>query len=200
MKIEVVTVSINYSDYLERCIDQNCSLLDRWIIVTSKTDIKTRDLCSQFDKIDIVLTKVPFVPGQTFPKGRMINEGFDEFYGWEWLAHMDSDICLPSNMRSVMDHMELEEDCLYGFDYRWMIGPNGERIRYMAPTERILGYWQMFHVDYIQPYPENSMDAGVDDMDFNDLWHPTKRKKIIGIVPEHYGVDNLNWKGRIPNV
>lgn len=74
--LTAVTVSINYSDYLRRCVAQNAAVLDRWIIVTDQSDRRTIDICRHFNNIELVFTKVDFQPGVLFPKSRMINEGF----------------------------------------------------------------------------------------------------------------------------
>jgi len=43
--LEAVTVSVNYTDFLEQCIIQNQNQLDNYVIVTTHEDKKTQDLC-----------------------------------------------------------------------------------------------------------------------------------------------------------
>ena len=44
MKIDTVTVSIDYSDYLKKIIS-NKELLENWLIITHKDDRKTIKVC-----------------------------------------------------------------------------------------------------------------------------------------------------------
>ncbi len=44
MKIDTVTVSIDYSDYLSKIIS-NKEILENWLIITHKDDTKTIRIC-----------------------------------------------------------------------------------------------------------------------------------------------------------
>ena len=198
IKIEAVTVSINYSDYLEKCIERNSALVDRWVIVTDEKDLKTIELCRHFQNIDLVFTKVGYQPGEFFPKSRMVNEGFARLYGFDWILHIDSDILLHQDTRTVLDNAHLEKECMYGTEYRWLLNDNGERVgTHGSEFIRNIGFFQLFHAQFLKPYPENSMDAGMDDMEFNANWPKANRRKLVGIDPEHFGPKTTYWKGRV---
>jgi hypothetical protein len=201
MKIEAVTVSINYSDYLEKCIERNSALLDRWVIVTDRKDINTIELCRHYQNIELVFTRVEYQPGIFFPKSRMVNEGFERLYGKDWVVHIDSDILLPQNTRTVLDNTKLEREVMYGTEYRWMLNDKGEYVgTHGKEFKRNIGFFQLFHSKYLMPYPENSLDAGEDDMEFNFYWEEANRRKIKGLIPKHFGPKTTFWKGRILDI
>ncbi len=48
MKIEAVSVCLNYADFLEQTIRVNQSLFDDWVIVTSQADAATISVCTRY--------------------------------------------------------------------------------------------------------------------------------------------------------
>ena len=46
-KIQAVTASVNYADFLE-CIAPNIRHFDRWVIVTSADDTATHEVCRRW--------------------------------------------------------------------------------------------------------------------------------------------------------
>ena len=46
MKIEAITVSVNYSDYLKQCVS-NKDKVDRWIVITHEDDIECIKVCEE---------------------------------------------------------------------------------------------------------------------------------------------------------
>ena len=52
MKIDAVTVSIDYSDYLLKIIS-NKEILNSWLIITHKDDSKTINICKDNNLIYI---------------------------------------------------------------------------------------------------------------------------------------------------
>jgi hypothetical protein len=115
LTIEAVTVCVNYGDILEQMAPHNRPLLDRWVVVTSPEDKKTRAVCRAFS-IECQLTQ-DFDRGGAFPKARGINRGLDMLTGDDsWLLHLDADIALPFDFRLCLDSAHLHPDCLYGCD------------------------------------------------------------------------------------
>ena len=48
MRIEAVSVCLHYDDFLEQTVRVNQSLFDDWVVVTDKSDTKTRDVCTRY--------------------------------------------------------------------------------------------------------------------------------------------------------
>ena len=47
MKLQALTVSVNYSDFLVHAISANKNLFDKWVVVTDFDDWVTRRLCEE---------------------------------------------------------------------------------------------------------------------------------------------------------
>lgn len=71
MFLEVVTVCVNYSDFLAETITQNRHQIDRWIIVTSPEDQATLDLCHERN-LEVITTRDFHRGGDSFNKGRAV--------------------------------------------------------------------------------------------------------------------------------
>jgi hypothetical protein len=194
---EAVTVSINFADYLARCIQRNARLIDRWLVVTSVQDVATQRICAAYPNIEIVFTSVSYEIGVTFPKSRMINEGFRHLRRDKWVLHLDSDIRLPADTREILAVNAVDPDCIYGPEFRWLLNDDEERVgRHGEEFKKVIGYFQFFHGSRLVSYPETSDDAGRDDMLFNENWLDHQRVKVRGFAPEHFGPKTTYWRGR----
>lgn len=114
MKLTCVTVSVNYSDYLEYTI-KNKSLFDEWIIITDTKDLKTKELCDKYG-VKCIQTDVFYENGALFNKYAAINEGLKLVGKDEWILFLDSDILLHPQTKRMLEVLKLKEDCLYGMD------------------------------------------------------------------------------------
>lgn len=113
-RIEAVTVCVGYADFLEESVKRNQGLFDRWIIVTSKKDIDTREVCRRYS-LQALLSEDHSRDGG-FNKGRMIERGLQHLSANGWRVHLDGDVILPSNFRNILKAAHLQRDCIYGSD------------------------------------------------------------------------------------
>lgn len=171
MQIEAVTVCVGYGDFLAAAAAHNRPLLDKWVVVTSKSDEETRSVCRAYS-IDCVLTEEQTRDGE-FSKGRMIDRGLAHLSGTGWMLHLDGDIVMPADLHRVLDDAHLDENCLYGCDrlnvkgYEtwqkiqakglwcrsnpWMVGLErenttiGARVANDGHGWTPIGFWQLFH-------------------------------------------------------
>lgn len=111
MKLEAITVCINYSDFLEAVIPYNLNCFDRWLVVTKSSDSKTRWLCRKYN-LDILLIDNK----EDFAKGHFIERGLQHLSADGWRIHIDADIVLPRNTRQLLEMADLQEDTIYGCD------------------------------------------------------------------------------------
>src|SRR5580704_18701286 len=98
-KLEAVTVSVGYADYLAVVAQANINLFDRWVIVTTHGDSETREVCRKFS-LPTLLTEEFYRDGAEFNKGRGIALGMDQIEGADWMMQLDSDIILPPDLRN----------------------------------------------------------------------------------------------------
>ncbi len=122
MKIECVTVAVDYSDYLAEVAPHNRRLLDRWVVVTRARDEKTREVCCRHS-IEIVLCEDFDRDGAAFAKSRGINAGLRQLTGDGWLLHMDADICLPLDFRQCLEDAHLLPGNIHGCSRLCVPGP-----------------------------------------------------------------------------
>ncbi|MBS1915649.1 MAG: glycosyltransferase family 2 protein [Bacteroidetes bacterium] len=113
-RIECVTVCIGYDDFLEECIKRNIGQFDRWIIITSKEDEKTREVCRRYS-VQTLISEDHKRDGE-FNKGRLIERGLQHLSSHGWRVHMDSDIILPTNFRNIIKAAHLDPEDIYGCD------------------------------------------------------------------------------------
>src|ERR1035438_9099745 len=116
--LEAVTVCVGYSDFLQETAKFNAGLLDRWIIVTTPDDDKTRWVCNRFN-LEVLLSddgKRHTRDGNGFNKGRLIERGMQQTSDEGWRLHMDCDIVLPHRFRHAIEVADLQKDTIYGAD------------------------------------------------------------------------------------
>lgn len=114
-KIECVTTSFRYGDFLRETLPLNLPLFDRYIIVTSPDDEETREICRRYG-VQCILTKEVWKDGDEFNKGKAIIRGIDHLAANGWVLHLDADIVLPSTFRKFIDAAHLNENKIYGAD------------------------------------------------------------------------------------
>ena len=116
MKLQAVTVCVNYSDFLE-CIAPNRRHFDRWVVVTVPLDRATVEVCERHG-MEVIFTKALPPDGKgihgLWHKSALINEGLEALDQAGWVVVMDSDVSLPRDFRERLSHLPLEPGLLYG--------------------------------------------------------------------------------------
>ena len=117
MKLQAVTVSVNYSDFLCHTLEENKKLFDKWVIVTDTKDIETKELCDKYKDFNVVCVQTDlFYQKALFNKYAGVNEGLKLIDTDAWVLFIDSDIVLHEQTRRVLESIDLEEDTIYGVD------------------------------------------------------------------------------------
>jgi hypothetical protein len=114
MKLQALTVSVNYSDFLVHVIEENKKLFDKWVIVTDLEDYKTKKLCDEHG-LTCVQTNAFYERG-IFNKFAGINEGLKEIDADAYVLFLDSDIILPWWTRRVIEELHIDPSNIYGID------------------------------------------------------------------------------------
>jgi hypothetical protein len=118
MKLQCVTVSVNYSDFLYYVLEENKNLFDRWVIVTNTKDIATKELCDKYKKNNVVCIQTDsfYTDGAKFNKYAGINDGLKLIDDDAWVLFLDSDIILHNQTRRVLENLNLNKEFIYGID------------------------------------------------------------------------------------
>lgn len=226
MRIEAVTVSVNYSDFLAWTILFNKPQFDRLLVVTDTKDRRTRDLC-EYHHVECLATDSFYRAQQAFDKGAGITEGLARLSGDAWICHLDADIALPPRTRAILERVTLSPDHVYGCD-RMMCKSFDDWISFVAAPEvqhscdifvqanafelgtRIaklngdgyapLGFFQLWHASKAITYPSHGT-ADRSDLAFARQWPREHRSLLPEIVAVHLesepdGDMGANWRGR----
>jgi hypothetical protein len=120
LRIEAVTVSLNYGDFLSETAAVNRHLFSRWLVVTHPGDTETREVCRRYG-LETLLTEEVGRDG-AFSKGRLIDRALHQLGGSSWRLHLDADIALPGNLLQLLEAAHLDEGCVYGWDRLMCVG------------------------------------------------------------------------------
>ena len=225
MYLEAVTVCVNYADILSLVISNNKTVIDNWIIVTDTKDKDTKRVCD-LHGVRCIQTDIFYDNNEIFNKGKGINAGFDELTLQGWVMHLDADILLPANFKTILSGDSLETDCIYSMDRIDVIGRDMYidvlqdmhnvysdyvflQSRYHISTRMFhnkmgycpIGYLQLFHNSKFIPYSERHETAARSDVLFLNNWAKHKRRLHPGAFVYHLMSEpspmGTNWDGRI---
>ena len=127
MRIEAVTVCVDYADFLAKVGPWNRGLLDRWLIITTRKDEATVDLCHKLN-LECIRTDDFYRNGDPFNKGKAVEHGLGMLAHDDWLLHLDADIALPTDFRESLIDADLDQECIYGADRHMLKTPEDWRL------------------------------------------------------------------------
>ncbi len=220
MKIEAISVCLNYADFLEQTIRVNQSLFDDWVVVTSQADAATIAVCQRYG------VRTAFCPyfqrNESFAKALAINIGLAHLKLEDWVVHLVADTALPRNARKHLANVDLDPSCIYGIDrvdcpsfaawQSYLIDPNlyEKHYFYHGPRDWPVGS-RVGHFDYggyapigffqlwnrasgITRYPSvQGWDAEHTDMLHALQWSRSKRVLIPEITAIHLSTGGKDW-------
>jgi hypothetical protein len=196
-KLTVITVCVNYTDYLKQTIARTLEISDHYLIVTDKADDETAKLADEHN-VGLLRTNAFYDNGADFNKGLAIELAFAATHYSGWYLVLDADILLPKTPAT----QELIFGNLGAYSVHDLYGmrrtQNGRRIN----DKELAGYFQLFHSDSkfltTKPwYGTNWRHAGGCDSMFQAKYPPEHKQWLPGFV-EHLGEPGVNWCGRTP--
>jgi len=201
MKINALTVCVNYADLLAMSIDRWAGSLASLTIVTDMADTATADLAKHAGA-GLFRTDVFYERGAKFNKGAALEAARQAMPWSEWILFFDADIVPEREWSAKVDSCMCQPGSLYSARRRECIDP-ADRDRTDLPM--ILGdgvgvgYFQLFHStdEHAQDVPlldTTFTHAGVYDSLFMHRWHGSQRH-LLPIVLTHLGPRD-NWFGR----
>lgn len=214
-RLEGVTVSVDYADYLSQVLPHNKAVLDRILVVTSPDDRATQEAC-RASSVECIVTDDFYAGGARFNKGRGLNRGLERTAPDAWVLVLDADIVLPQDLRERLAARPLRTNVLYGASRvscptagTWRRLERGEiGVRDLPaepPTVRHgrllpLGYFQLFHRGAAtlrgrtSRYPEAHPSARKVDTAFAKRW---RRTELLPVTVIHLGPPATDWDGRV---
>jgi len=211
LRLEAVTACVGFDDFLDETLRINHSFFDHFVVVTNHTDKATQGVAKKYGAT-CVQTDLFQKNGRLFNKGAAINAGMDRFQYHGWRLHLDADIILPTNFRTMLfNHTHLDTDCLYGADRVNVVGLDklkelvfsdpqfqhsclltsqvNSRIetRYIDKLRGYcpIGYFQLWHSSCQHSYPYSLGTAAHDDVMFCDGWPRSQRRLLPSVICYH---------------
>ncbi len=120
LRVECVTVSVGYGDFLAQTLPENLPLVDDLVVITAPQDEETRAVCRRHS-VHCVQSE-DHKRGGPFNKARLVQRALDQIDARGWTLHLDADIVLPRKFRDYLDWAHLEEANLYGADRCNLVG------------------------------------------------------------------------------
>lgn len=206
MKINALTVSVNYHDELQLMIPRVKLPLASWTIITSTQDKKTAEIARNAG-INCHVTDIFYLNGAKFNKGAAMEEARVQMPWKDWILFLDSDIVpeekwfekvcaarpIPGNLYSSKRRQCHD----FSLGYRSIDDPSLQPL----PDAIGVGYFQLFHVSdpHLRNRPGPIIEtqwahAGNYDDRFRVRW-PDDRRKDLKIRLVHLG-KNDNWCGK----
>jgi hypothetical protein len=206
-RIEAVTVSVGYADFLAWTLPHNRTVFDRLLVVTSPDDKDTKRVCDHY-YVETLVTDVMYAGGQKFNKGAAVNAGLERLDPKDWAVHLDGDTALPPRAGELLRTTRLDDQTLYGVD-RLMVPtfdawaafltnpspqhypgsawpcpfPMGYRVVYPDAGYLPIGFFQMFNRNSVHLgtplYPTAHDTAADSDVQFALRW-PRQRRQVLG--------------------
>lgn len=188
MRLELVTTSVNYSDFLEHSLVEDLNHFDHIVVVTTPSDRATKALCNKLG-VDFIETEAFYERGASFNKARGIRLGAAHLpqEPGSWIVHKDADTVLPHRFRNMLEYQSrLDPTFIYGADRINVFGYEA----WIKNKERILSPQFLYRCLVNAPMRGTGLGArlvhqelGYCPIGFFQLWHSSAKK----IYPINHG-------------
>lgn len=200
MEIVSITVCVNYSDYFEKVIDRNSSLVNHMYVVTTKTDVDTAALCDKRENVTVLFYDDLNKNGSQFNKSGMVRFAQTHVYQKHpdaWVLIIDADILLPEDFRKTFESTNKDENALYGMQRVDFNTQSDLEKNINARPYRLcfVGYFQLYKNKTFF-YENYSKNCSICDDRFAKIFKT--KVKLPGNV-FHLGTPMINWSGRKSN-
>lgn len=187
MKLEAVLICVNYSDFLAHTLPSTKNQFDRLVVVTDFSDTETKKLCEYYN-VECVQTNAFYENGDTFNKGKGINAGLEKLSLDGWVVHLDADIYLPPQTRSILENLPLDEGKIYGAD-RLMCPNYEEWLKFVDKPSPIQDSWIFIHLTKfpvgVRIAEYKTPIGGYEPIGYFQLWNPGESK--VFRYPDKHG-------------
>lgn len=193
MKLEAVIVCVNYSDFLAHTLPSTKNQFNKLVVVTDYNDLDTKRLCEYYN-VKCVQTNAFYENNDTFNKGKGINEGLKHLDLDGWVLHLDSDIYLPPQTRSILESLPLDSSKIYGAD-RLMCPNYEEWQKFLDFPSPIQDSWIFVHLTRfpvgVRICEYKTYQGGYEPIGYFQLWNP-KTSGVTQYPTEHGFADRTD--------
>jgi hypothetical protein len=147
LRIEAVTVCVDYADFLEVTLPSIRAAVDDLVVVTAPADSRTRELCRR-EEVRTVVTTAMHDHGRRFSLGAAVDAGLRSLPLTDWALVIDADIVLPAGTHRALRYIGLDREKLYGID---RVHCRGWPAAHKFTTEpRVVREWE---VPFLREFP-----------------------------------------------
>jgi len=201
--ISAITTCVNYSDFLTWCLMFNKHQFNRFLVVTTPQDTRTKAVCDFFN-VECLQTEAFFENEQTFGKSQAINVGIQHLlksYKTEWILHLDSDIIFPPRTVEFIKAYNLEKDSIYMADRLQVLGFD-KWVDFLYEVEPVHEQEVWLRTDRfpVMPrvYRNNEHGNGIVPIGYFQLWHKNSNLNTYPKIHENAArsdmLFSLQWK------
>ena len=201
--MNAVVTRVNYADFLKWTLPANRKHFDRIVVVTTPEDLETAAACDGI--ADVVTTDQFTANASKFAKYAGVEIGLDAIGRDGWIAIMDADVILPSDIGVVPFEIGNLYSPFRRMCHEFPPPPEGRWAEFprdrIPPPWHFLGYCQIFHANdpVLGTPPWHGgwhKTAARGDMVFMERW-PRERRVRTGWDVLHLGDARSNWSGRV---
>lgn len=193
MKLEAVIVCVNYSDFFAHTLTSVRNQFDKMVVVTDLKDTNTKLLCEYYN-VECIQTDIFYENGDTFNKGKGINAGLAQLSLDGWVVHLDADIYLPPQTRTIIENLPLDKEKIYGAD-RLMCPNYEEWQKFVDNPGPIQDSWIFIHLTRfplgVRIAEYKTPQGGYEPIGYFQMWNP-KGSKVFRYPDKHGFADRTD--------
>lgn len=208
MKVDIVTVCVDYDDFLSVTVPTWKRFTNSITVITTPEDKKAQDLCEK-ESLKCVLSSGIHKDGLEFNKNVMLNDGLRTLDNPEWIWLLDGDIYLerfPDIDFNSLDKERIHQARRRMFEYynQWKEAfANKETYDKIRIIYYCWGYFQLFHTSASAIknskcgifYDEKATDE-ISKHGDREFQRRFVRQSIFEECVDHLGLPRVNWFGR----
>jgi hypothetical protein len=196
-KLDVVTVSVNYNDYLKKSLENNTKIFDNITVVTSEVDIECQEICKTYDVNCIVCDDI--LKDGIINKSIGLNKGINSLNNPDWILILDADIIVGNKIET----QNLDYKNLYT-NSRWIIEDMSLYNEYKSGNKQLsdfkfekdkgIGFFQLFNWRSKKSYPDSNWGR-YSESTWSDITFKKGFKKVDSLNLEiiHLGKPYQKW-------
>lgn len=197
-KIDVILVSVNYNNYLEKSLYHNTKIFDNIKVVTHSDDLECISICKKY-KVDYLLVD-EIVKDKTINKSLGLNKAIRSLKDPDWILIIDADIII--NKEICLKN--LNKEFLYTSDRyicedmrnykKWKLGELDIKDIGKLEHDRGIGFFQLFNYSMKEKYPDSNYGR-YSESTWSDILFKKgfKNRETLELDVIHLGKPYQNW-------
>ena len=197
-KLDVILVSIDYNNYLEKSLYHNTKIFNNIKVVTHSDDLECISICKKY-KVDYLLVD-EIVKDKTINKSLGLNKAIRSLKDPDWILIIDADIIINKEICIK----NLNKEFLYTSDRyicedmknykKWRLGELDIKDIGKLEHDRGIGFFQLFNYSMKEKYPDSNYGR-YSESTWSDILFKKgfKNRETLYLDVIHLGKPYQNW-------